>query len=464
MRAANHVGRYVAVALAAAWLGRPLPAGESSRPAEGPFGYTLVRTADGEPAEIDFFFLNQDCAVCHPRQLEEVQGALHSSAHTDPLYRNLAVIARQEAGEKVYTYCSGCHSPEGVVSTLIPNTPEEELPAEAKAGITCDVCHQISQLTGAEGPWGEPGNASFVLQPGRVKFGHTGQVSENRSHLGEKKDFFAKSEFCASCHTVIHPLNGLRIENTYGEWKSSVYAEKGIQCQDCHMRSVEDAQTVAATLKPVSVRGQSVVEGVEREIFPHFFVGGNANADQLADGPRHARMAEARLQSAARVELQVPAQAAAGGPLPIDVLVHNVAAGHNLPTGVTELRQMWVELQVIDSQGKVLFHRGGLDGSGELTDDTIRFGAIAGNPDGQATYKPWEMQQFLWKRTVPPKGFTRDKVLATLPADLVGQISVEAKLRYRSVAPHIVREILPDASFEPKIVEMCSHSIEVRLQ
>ena len=422
-----------------------------------------METADGEPAEVDAFFLNQDCAVCHPRQLQEVQGSLHSAAHSDPLYRNLAVIARQEAGDKVYTYCSGCHSPAGVVSGLIPATPEEELPQEAKAGVTCDVCHQISHLTGTEGPWQEPGNASFRLQPGRVKFGHSGDVIENRSHTGEKRDFFAKSEFCASCHTVIHPVGGLRIEHTYGEWKSSVYAERGIQCQDCHMRSVDDAITVARTLQRVSVRGESAINGPPREIFPHWFVGGNANADRLADGPQHAQLAEARLQSAARIELKVPPPPKAQRELPVEVLIHNVGAGHNLPTGVTELRQMWVELQVLDDKGNVVYRHGGLDAHGEILEESIHFGAMAADREGRATYKPWEMDRFLWRRTIPPKSFTRDQVVARLPANLSGRITVEAQLRYRSVAPHIVQAILPQESFEPKIVEMARHKVTIAL-
>ena len=63
------------------------------------------------------------------------------------------------------------------------------------------------------------------------------------------------------------------------------------------MRSVEDAVTVARTLKPVIVKGPSANEGALREIYPHYFVGGNANADTLANGAEHAAMAEARLKT-----------------------------------------------------------------------------------------------------------------------------------------------------------------------
>ena len=329
------------------------------------------------------------------------------------------------------------------------------MPAEAKAGVSCDVCHQISRLTGDDGPWGEPGNGSFVVEPGRVKYGHSGDVASNRAHTGQKQDFFAKSEFCASCHTVIHPVHGLRIEHTYGEWKASVYAEKGIQCQDCHMRSVEDAAKVAATLQPVVVWGQSVVDGPKRQVFPHFFVGANANADRLAGGPHHAANGGGPLEGSRAIELETPGKVAAGEELAVDVLVHNVAAGHNIPTGVTELRQMWVELELLDQGGNVIDRFGGLDKRGEIAEPTIRFGAIAGNRDGQATFKLWEMERFLWKRTVPPKSFTRDQIHMKLPSDLSGVITVQAKLFYRSASPHVVRQIMGDELLQLRIVEMC---------
>jgi hypothetical protein len=454
----------IAVVLRAASCDGTEQTAAAEKPPEGPFGYTLIQTADGALADIDMFLSSESCAVCHERQFKEVQGSMHSAAHVDPLYRRFAETARKEAGQKIYTLCSGCHSSAGVVSGLIPATRDPDLPEEAKAGVTCDVCHQISRLTGAEGPWKEPGNASFVIEQGLVKFGDSGEVAYNRLHTGEKRDFFAKSEFCASCHTVIHPVGGMRIENTYGEWKSSTYAKNGIECQDCHMRSVDDAVKVAETLRPVVVEGQRATDGENRPIFPHFFVGGNANADRLANGAMHARMAEARLRSAARIELHAPAGATAGEPLELEVVVHNVAAGHNLPTGVTELRRMWIALQILDQDGSAVLNDDGLDRRGGLRTGTIRFGAIAGDRSGNETFRPWEMTQFLWKETVPPKGVSRQTLKVKLPADLSGKITVEARLLYRSAPPSVVAEIMQDEAFEPKVVEMCKARIRVSVE
>jgi hypothetical protein len=434
------------------------------QPAEGPFGYTLLKTADNKPADVGLFFLDTDCAVCHPRQLKELQGSMHSAAHSDPLYRSFAETARREAGPKVYAFCSGCHSAAGVASGLIPNKPDDQLPNEAKAGVSCDICHSISSLTGQAGPWKEPGNASFVLEQSRAKFGKLGEVVENRRHTGAKRDFFGKAEFCASCHTVIHPINGLRIEHTYGEWKESIYAKKGIQCQDCHMREVADAIKVAQTLKPIEVKGQSANEGPVRQIYPHLFVGGNANADRLANGKQHAQMAEKRLKSAARLELKVPESVTAGKPLSFDVLVHNVAAGHNIPTGVTELRQMWVDLRVLDAKGNELFHSGDLDEKGDLRSGAIRFGAETLDKDGKPTYKLWEMAKFLWKRTIPPKSSCRDTVTVKLPAGLKGNVTINARLLYRSASPTVVKQFMQDKAFTPKIVEMTKTDARVSVR
>ena len=234
----------------------------------------------------------------------------------------------------------------------------------------------MSRLTGAEGPWGEPGNASFVLSPGRTKYGSLAKIRRNPTHKGEKRDFYSKSEYCAGCHTVIHPTNGLRIEHTYAEWKKSPYAAKGIQCQDCHMRSVEDAIRVARTMERVVVRGKLIPRGApEREIQPHLFVGANSNALLLTGSAKQAEMARARLASAAEIAVRAPDRASPGTPLRVEVVVTNVGAGHHLPTSLTELREMWVRLVVTDAGGDVVFETGDLDENGDIREGAIRFGS-----------------------------------------------------------------------------------------
>lgn len=452
---------FAMIVLTGIWVGLHAEPRTPATSPVGPFGLSRISTGDGTPLDIDTFVSSESCGVCHEREWKEFHGSMHSAAHGEPLYRGFAELARKEAGDKVYAYCSGCHSPAGVVSGLVPKKHDRELPTEAKAGVSCDVCHQITSLTGTEGPWGEPGNASFMLTAGQIKYAASGLFQKNRAHSGEQRAFFTKAEYCASCHTVIHPVNGLRIENTYGEWKASVYAQKGIQCQDCHMRNVEEMKKVAETLQPIVVKGQRVVNGQERDIYRHYFVGGNANADRLAGGKTHAKMAEAWLQSAARIELNTPSGYTPGGKLPIDVIVHNVAAGHNLPTGVTELRQMWVDLRIADQQGKTLFRSGNLDEKGDFAADSIWFGAVAVDQSGKMTMKPWEMVRLSHKRTIPPKNALKTPITPELPKDLSGPITIAAKLLYRSAPPGAVALAMPDKPLAPTIIEMAKTETKV---
>ena len=434
-------------------------------PPRGPFGYSMVASEDGGTLDIEGFISYEECESCHERQWRELGGSMHTLAHTDPLYRAAADLARAEAGDEVYAYCAGCHSPQGVVTGLIPQMPEADLPDQVTAGILCDVCHQVSALSGSTGPWGEPGNASFVLSPDEDrKFGPPGGDDEASDHLVETREFLATSEFCASCHTVIHPLNGLRLERTYEEWKGSIYAEKGIHCQDCHMRSVEAAVKVAETLEPVTVIGQSEPSGDDREIHPHFFTGANANTEALGGSLEHAAIAEAQLESAATLEIALPGSAAAGGRIEFGVVVRNVAAGHNLPTSLVELREMWVELEVIAEDGSVLFESGHLEPDGEIPEGAMRFGALAGDADGNVTYKPWKVAQILWERLVPPKGSQTDTFRVALPAEFSGPLRIEARLLYRSASPRALAVLMGKAAFEPKQVEMARAEASLLVQ
>jgi hypothetical protein len=305
----------------------------------------------------------------------------------------------------------------------------------------------------------------LVLSPDEDrKFGPPGGNDETTDHVIVTREYLDRSEFCASCHTVIHPLNGLRLEHTYQEWKESIYAEKDIHCQDCHMRSVEGAVKVAETLKPVTVIGQSEPTGDDREIHPHYFVGANVNAEALGGSVRHAAMAEARLQSAAELQIEPRGSTAVQGTLEFAVVVHNVAAGHHLPTSLIELRQMWVDVQVIARDGHVLFHSGELEPDGEIPEDAMRFGAVGADAEGKVTHKPWEVARFVYKRLIPAKRSERNSFRVALPEGLAGPLRILARLFYRSASPEALAVLMGDAAFEPRQVEMARAEASVPIR
>ncbi len=220
------------------------------------------------------------------------------------------------------------------------------------------------------------------------------------------------------------------------------------------MRSVEGAVKVAETLEPVTVIGASEPSGDDREIHPHYFVGANANAEVLGGSAKHAAIAEARLESAAELEIEQPDSAAAGGTLEFDVVVNNVAAGHALPTSLIELREMWVDVQVIAHDGAVVFQSGELEPDGEIPEGAMRIGAVGADAQGKVTHKPWEVAQFVYKRLIPAKGSERDSFRVELPQGVSGPLRIRARLFYRSASPEALAVLMGNEAFEPKQVEM----------
>ena len=142
--------------------------------------------------------------------------------------------------------------------------------------MQCDLCHTIKGARDHETPTREPQNASIIVDPGSVKRGPY-KDADSPYHDTEYSELHTKSEFCANCHNVFHPSNNFPIEDTYREWKTSVYAQAGIQCQDCHMMPVEKAIEAAQDARQAGQPRPPCVGGPKREqMYTHEFVGANA--------------------------------------------------------------------------------------------------------------------------------------------------------------------------------------------
>ena len=424
----------------------------------------MIRTADQAQADIDLFQPTETCGVCHPRQLEELTGSMHLASHTDPLYRAMAELARKEAGPKVYAFCAGCHSPAGVLTGLIPAKPDEQLPAEAKAGVNCDVCHQISALTGATGPWKEPANASFTIQQGMVKFGNYGNVAENRSHSGEKKDFFATSELCASCHTVIQPMNGFPYRGHLRRVEGGGFFPEG--------DSVPGLPHANRRRGPEG-GGDAPAAGAHGKI--RCRRGGSSDLSALlcrrqCERRHPCRWKEPRPNGRGAIERRGPAGTQVArrkrrparnwswtcwfttSPPAITFPRPSPSCGGCGSTckSATPRARSFSTTRAWTSTA--------IRGPGPSPSEPLR--AIKA---GKPTFKLWEMTQFLWKRTIPPKSFAQDTVRFTLPADASGPLTVEARLLYQSASPQVVAEIMGKEAFTPKVVEMATARTTVNL-
>lgn len=413
------------------------------------------------------------CGQCHTRQYQGWNGSMHSNAFKDPVFQAMWALA-EKADPKLRNHCGACHSPIGVMTDTIEFHPEQGVhgkftaPEVAAQGVSCDVCHTISGTNLEKTAVLEHGNASFVMSPGKEK---RATLSDAKSpyHETEYSEHHAKSDFCGNCHNIFHPGNNFPIERTYDEWKYSVYAQKGVQCQDCHMVPVAVATKVADTLtRPEDLddpdlEGFAALGGPWRKVVhDHGFVGGNAvvtaalntwdaGKEETLGAENNYKEAIARLQSAASLKLEVNPKN--GALHQVKVRVTNERAGHNLPTSLTEVRQVWLEVVVTDDQGRELMRSGTLDSNNLLPKDTVIFNAHAVDENGQDTHFPWEIVRFVDVNTIPPKGYKYGKYYFNLPDD-AKSVKVVARLHYRSFDQKLADLLLGKDAVKVPSVEM----------
>jgi hypothetical protein len=394
----------------------------------------------------------ETCGACHPRQFEEWTGSVHSLAFRDPIYQGELNKGFKEIGPNLTRQCEGCHTPVGVVTGEIKGPGLKGLSPIALAGVSCDVCHSISGTTHTQTPSRQPQNASMILTPGFENL--EGTVLVKRGPFAPTEDcgggfheciessLHLRADLCASCHQVYHYDRHFPLEATYNEWKAGPYAQNSILCQDCHMVDIE-----------VFLLSAEDFRKPERGEYRHFFNGANYLLYSLAQGAalkagdkelaanlkEKYEMAVARLQAAA--DLEVTPIYREGNLAEVKVRVSNIRAGHNLPTSLTNVRQLWLEVTARDEKGQVLMTSGSPDERGKLPEETRMFNSEGMGNDFHFAIDPWVVTAFSRHDTIPPRGY-REVHYGLVPPEGVDNVTVEATLRYRQADQEVAEAVL----------------------
>ena len=269
-------------------------------------------------------------------------------------------------------------------------------------GVTCHFCHRLlAQGPNAEPPYFENADAwlddqqcngfggpcrrgpytypSGAYQPGAP-------APPNAPHEWAQSAYHTQSAICGLCHNVsspdttsgpVHTLklndgtdtgHSFPMQRTFDEWQQSSYASAGGQtCQNCHMPTSEDPAATACMIPGYPSR--------TGDLPVHEFAGGNTwvpgiikgeynagissgGTDRTAAFDQTAQWARALLRTAASLHAVIqnytPPSGGNAGSMSVQVAVTNLS-GHKLPTGYAEGRRMWLNLQVRDANGGLVF-------------------------------------------------------------------------------------------------------------
>ncbi|WP_437805073.1 hypothetical protein [Sorangium sp. So ce1078] len=251
--------------------------------------------------------------------------------------------------------------------------------------------------------------------------------------------YLRSSEFCGACHDVrLFGSDSLaasrgehfkRLRNAYTEWAEWARSEEragraAATCQDCHMSTYPGVcEALPAGAAPAAApdpgcppgtrfaprppgarpRGRIAAHSTApADVVTHYFSGvdvplSDEFPDALIDEPSldvHGIPASARrrrdllLRRTFRFDLGAARRAgAAGGRIEIPIEIENIGAGHKVPAGFSQEREIWVHLVVRDGDRRVIYEVGRVDRAEEDLRDKV-FTRVTTNPDANDPFRP----------------------------------------------------------------------------
>jgi len=428
-------------------------------------------TADGDisvPGDVSLsqYIEPATCAGCHPAIFNQWQGGMHSSALQDPVFQAASkafLAAALQTNNQGYIEeaqsCTRCHTPVGHLSKIVETTSSDyaNFPADdLRSGIFCDFCHTVKSSAGI-------GNAPFKVDPSEgaqnpgTKRGPRSDSPATGFHATVFSPLHTRSEMCGMCHDVTHTLNGMPIERTYTEWREGPYntgdPRTTVYCQDCHMRQKPGIPATGSTERPDNP-GKSCVFGPERpHIFTHYIVGGNA---VIPANETTKQLAIERLQNCAELEIVVPEKIQLFKANSFQVIVKNTGAGHYLPTGLSEAREMWLHVKVENSRGVKLFESGAVDSSGAVDPAARIFNIVLADKEGNHTINVALADRIVSDTRIPPKGQAVETYTLIGSFKTLRGATISATLKYRSAPQAVINNLLGASAPVLPIIDMAT--------
>ena len=344
------------------------------------------------------------CKSCHPEIFKEWADSNHRHlADSNPYYMVLENLAEMDRGKEFRQWCMGCHNPSAVsmhqertTHFMQENSMPEPLfvsgsqnliseykrhPNRLEQGVSCVACHRIVDAK-------PKGNSSYALNlTQRKKYLYEESHSTMKIWISNKlinakpathkqeymKPLYKKSKYCASCHNEFLPHSGRKVVATYDQWEKSSYNNaddptKHKDCIDCHMTYMQNG-------KFTPLQGRSTLGGKKKkDIKVHYFAGGNYFLAGLKNKENESQSIQL-LKTSAKLDVNISQGSLLVG-------VKNVGAGHKLPTGAADFRQLWLDITVKDRDGRVVFESGKLDKYGNLEENSVVFNKVFGDKDG----------------------------------------------------------------------------------
>ncbi len=434
------------------------------------FEPSLIRTTDGNFIASDLLANDQYCKECHA----DVHAGWAASAHRFSSFNNPAYLVsvretrefsvQREGSVRRSRWCAGCHDPVPFLSGRFDDPAFDDVhDPTAHLGITCSVCHSITNVNSTRGnadfTIGAPVHYPFASSENRALRWINRQLIQAKPSFHKKtflKPFHRTTDFCSTCHKVHLPeeLNDyrfLRGQNHHDSFLLSGVSGHGARsfyypdvaesnCNRCHMPPKPSDDFAAATFRGAT----------EPSIHDHLFLGANTAIPHWMNRPDALQAHQEFLTECVRVDLfglhlgdniQSPLVAPLRPQLPrleggqtyvLDVVLRTLTLGHHFTGGTTDSNEVWLEVTVRNGD-RIIGQSGSVDAERQVdpwahfvnTFMLDRNGNRIDRRNAQDIFVP------LYNHEIPPGAAQTVHYHMTLPDDISGEVTVEAVLNYR---------------------------------
>jgi len=210
----------------------------------------------------------ESCGECHDAQFSGWKKSRHALAMGPGI---VGQLGEPWLDKETIEMCLDCHAPLGEQRIFAKELKGGGLKENhflnrelQKKGVACAVCHVRKNVR-----YGPP-----ALKPSQI---------EDPPHGGFiAVESFNSAKLCRPCHQFEpwgRRINGKLLEDTFGQWQKSPYAQKGVQCADCHMKQrahewkgIHDKKMVLSGVDIVAKRkGDDVTVTIKNSGVGHFF-------------------------------------------------------------------------------------------------------------------------------------------------------------------------------------------------
>lgn len=435
-----------------------------------------------------------ECGSCHQREYNQWAVSVHANAARNQPFQKIARSLAKRYGTETLRQCATCHDP----AVSLADNPALLIQSDHVAkseGVSCRACHYMIKANAKNGEY-----AVAIPRSDRVTGGEERNEYINKTlseHVADNnRPLIKDGSHCYPCHSLEATRDGKKMVplDNVSSFVNSSFADR-LRCHWCHMPPLEvddsgytwndhrmfgshyllekTVITTAATQQAFFDRfAADQKKWLEANLSPlpiiRTLLAETLGADprNIHPHPYHRLQILQNLINSQQGHFSVSLKDILwkteknGLSLELVAEIGSIDVAHDFPSSLfANLARTWVEFNLCDPSGKVIYQQG----SPDLWEDTLdRIELLADGRPIKPEESP-EYQYILYKQAIQPDKPLRQPYRITIDDGLTGPLTAKISLKYQRYAPEHYRLGTQEESVDAETIVLAEKNFILQL-